>query len=82
MLECDWAAGMSIALVYPDREEHYHYGVKEVGKPEVPNSETLYEIGSVTKVFMSLLLARAVVEGRLACGLRYLGGLLHLQPEL
>ncbi len=42
-----------------------HFGVLgEKGTP-APNDKTLYEIGSISKVFTSLLLADAVVSGRL-----------------
>ena len=42
-----------------------NYGTLDGKGTAAPNSQTLYEIGSISKVFTSLLLADAVVSGRL-----------------
>jgi CubicO group peptidase (beta-lactamase class C family) len=41
------------------------YGTKEVGKNEIPNSETLYAIASNSKAFTSALIALLVQEGKI-----------------
>ena len=66
LVEGDWTVGLSIAIVTPDREEHHHYGRRSTTSAARPDDETLYEIGSVTKTFTGLLLAREVVAGRVA----------------
>lgn len=42
-----------------------HYGVIDGKGTPAPNDKTIYEIGSISKVFTSLLLADAVTSGRL-----------------
>lgn len=57
-------AGVSIGVLKAGQVHYYHYGEKEKGKPGLPDEHTLYEIGSVTKTFTALLLAEAVVNGK------------------
>jgi D-alanyl-D-alanine-carboxypeptidase/D-alanyl-D-alanine-endopeptidase len=66
LLDGEWVAGLAIGLVTPDGDEFYGYGRTGEENPAVPGPDTLFELGSVTKVFTALLLAREVVEGRLA----------------
>lgn len=54
----------SIAVVYRGKEFIVHAGELETGKANRPTDATLYEIGSVSKTFAGLLLANAVIEGR------------------
>lgn len=42
-----------------------HYGELETGKGNKPTDTSLYELGSVTKVFTGLLAAKAVLEGKI-----------------
>ena len=42
------------------------FGVRELGKPEAPDADTLYMIASNTKGLSTLLLAKLVDQGRLA----------------
>lgn len=60
-----WVAGVSVALVTPERTETFHYG-ETSERGGVANDGTLYSIGSVSKVFTALLLAQEVHHGRLA----------------
>jgi CubicO group peptidase (beta-lactamase class C family) len=54
-----------VAVLDAEGEAHVRgFGTDAEGRP--PDGQTLYEIGSVTKGFVGLLLARAVEEGTLA----------------
>lgn len=57
--------GMSIALFYDGKDHYYNYGETLLASNKLPNEFTLYEIGSITKAFTSLILAHAVVNRRL-----------------
>ena len=41
------------------------YGQTRPGQPQEPDGETLFEIGSITKVFTAILVQRLVEQGRL-----------------
>jgi serine-type D-Ala-D-Ala carboxypeptidase/endopeptidase len=56
--------GLSVGVVDSGKISFYHFGSIQKGVLMPPNNETIYEIGSVTKTFTSLLLAQAVLEHR------------------
>ena len=58
------AVGLSVGIVKGGKTYTYNYGEVEKGKGRLPTPHTLYEIGSITKTFTGVLLARAAVEGR------------------
>ncbi|WP_462220460.1 serine hydrolase domain-containing protein [Ferruginibacter sp.] len=58
--------GLSIGVLKNGKTYFYNYGETKKGKGVVPSSKNLYEIGSVTKTFTGLLLAKAVVEKKIA----------------
>jgi CubicO group peptidase (beta-lactamase class C family) len=58
----EWMAGVSIGLIHGDDVHYYGYGRARDGDATPPNADTLFEIGSVTKVFTALLLADAVAR--------------------
>jgi len=60
------AKGMSIAIWQNGQKYYYHYGLADVQTGRTPGNQTGYEIGSITKTFTALLLARAVVAGKIA----------------
>jgi CubicO group peptidase (beta-lactamase class C family) len=58
------AVGLSVGVLKDGRTYTYNYGEVEKGRKGLPTQHTLYEIGSITKTFTGVLLARAAVEGR------------------
>lgn len=58
------AVGLSIGIYNNGSTHFYNYGTTEIDKTRLPTQNTVYEIGSVTKAFVSLLLANAVIEKR------------------
>lgn len=59
------AVGLSIGIYHLDRAHYYNFGTVEKGSWQQPMPTTVYEIGSITKTFVSTLLAYAVTEGRI-----------------
>lgn len=58
--------GLSIAVIQHDVIHRYNYGEVRRGSGKLPDpATTLFEIGSVTKTFTALLLAREVINGRM-----------------
>lgn len=54
--------GLSIALYKDGREYFYNYGEIKRNTKSIPSANTIYEIGSVSKVFCGVLLAKAIAE--------------------
>lgn len=63
-IEAGRADGLSIAMVKDGKAKFYNFGSVSREKPQPPTEHTVYEIGSITKVFTSLILANAVTEGK------------------
>jgi D-alanyl-D-alanine-carboxypeptidase/D-alanyl-D-alanine-endopeptidase len=61
----DKADALSIAIVPGDGFDFFNFGSTIRGEDKKPTKHSVYEIGSVTKFFTSLLLAHAVQEGRI-----------------
>ena len=57
--------GISVGFIDGDRRGTVHLGSVSAERNRSADDRTIYEIGSITKVFTSLLLAHAVVEGQL-----------------
>lgn len=58
------ASGAVVAIVSARDISFRAYGVVDRGRPEPPSQETLFEIGSITKVFTAVLLAKLAADGR------------------
>ncbi|SDL40897.1 serine hydrolase domain-containing protein [Siphonobacter aquaeclarae] len=57
---------LSIGFRIGGKSYRYHYGELKKGSGKLPDDATGYEIGSITKTITATLLARAVLEKRLA----------------
>ncbi|WP_199098712.1 serine hydrolase domain-containing protein [Dyella sp. ASV21] len=56
--------GLSIAVVRDGKTTFYNFGTVSREKPQAPTKDTVYEIGSISKTFGSLLLAQSIVAGK------------------
>ena len=70
LVESERADGISVGIIDGDREMTFHFGMAKDG--QVPDDKTIYEIGSVSKVFTGLLLADSAIKEN---------GLLAKSPE-
>src|SRR5262249_35319164 len=62
-VEADIIVGMTIGAIHGDEQAVRGFGRFSEDDSRTPDGKTVYEIGSVSKVFTGLLLADAVVEG-------------------
>jgi CubicO group peptidase (beta-lactamase class C family) len=60
------SVGMVVGTIDPNGRRVVSYGALEKDDPRVLNGDTVFEIGSVTKVFTSLLLSDMVQRGEVA----------------
>lgn len=58
--------GLSIGILKDGKTSFYNYGETKKGNGQIPSSKNLFEIGSITKTFTSLLLAKAIQEKKIA----------------
>jgi CubicO group peptidase (beta-lactamase class C family) len=56
--------GASVGVYFKGKIYEFHKGELTKGVKSPPTSETIYEIGSLTKTFSGVLLAQAVTEGK------------------
>lgn len=53
---------VSISVVDSENTYQYHFGTLSNGG--TPNNQTIYEIGSITKTYTGLVVAKAILEGK------------------
>jgi D-alanyl-D-alanine-carboxypeptidase/D-alanyl-D-alanine-endopeptidase len=59
------SVGLSVGVYYNGKVYHYNFGTTKKGVDQLPTHTTIYEIGSITKTFISTILAHAVIEKKL-----------------
>lgn len=59
-----FATGLAIGVYKNGAESYYNFGSTERGKQTLPTNHTIFELGSITKTFVSLVLAHTVLEGK------------------
>lgn len=59
-LEQNPMAKLSFAIVQPGKTDHYYYAAGQL-----PDTQSVYELGSITKTYIGWLVAQAVIEGKL-----------------
>jgi serine-type D-Ala-D-Ala carboxypeptidase/endopeptidase len=60
------AVGLSIGVYINGKACFYNFGTTEIGTSQLPTKHTVYEIGSITKTFVSFILANAVLEQKVS----------------
>ncbi len=63
-LDAELFNAISIGVVHGEKSWTQHFGTLSKEQNEKPTGETVYEIGSMSKVFTGILLAHAVESGR------------------
>ncbi len=63
LVQSDRAIGLSVGIIDGDRQFSFHLGSMRKGQATA-NDKTLYEIGSITKVFTGILLADAAISNK------------------
>jgi CubicO group peptidase (beta-lactamase class C family) len=57
--------GLSVGIINKGQISTYGYGETAKGKAQLPDANTVFEIGSITKTFTATLLAHYVLAGKL-----------------
>jgi CubicO group peptidase (beta-lactamase class C family) len=63
-LESNDGVGLSIGVFSGGQRRYFNFGATRLDGNKMPTKDTVYEIGSISKVMTGQLLARAIVEGR------------------
>lgn len=62
-LDEEYNVGAVVGIVDKDSVDFRSYGVVKIGETSPPSKDTLFEIGSISKVFTGILLASLVEDG-------------------
>jgi serine-type D-Ala-D-Ala carboxypeptidase/endopeptidase len=63
-LDLESGTGLSIGIIESGQSHIFHFGTTKKRANRLPDDQTVYEIGSIAKTFAGLVLARAVLEGK------------------
>ena len=77
--------GLSLAVIKNGHVNLYNYGETTKGQGQLPTSQTLYEIGSITKTFTATILASLVNQGKMSLNdpiTKYLPDTVAANPRL
>lgn len=62
------SVGISIGIIRGGKQYTYNYGETKRGLGNLPDSNTVYELGSISKTFTSTLLALEIVKKKMKAG--------------
>jgi CubicO group peptidase (beta-lactamase class C family) len=62
-VDAEILSGVVVGVIDGDHTEIYGFGARTPGKPDRPDGRTVFELGTFTQVFTSLLLADSVLRG-------------------
>ena len=65
-VDLGFSPGIVVGLISADGTDYFSYGSTALKNGAAVNEDTIFEIGSVSKVFTGLLLARLAEQGKLA----------------
>jgi hypothetical protein len=77
--------GLSIGIIKDGKISTYNYGETKRNNRQLPNSNTIYEIGSITKTFTAAILAHYVNDGKMSLAdpiIKYLPDSVAVNPTL
>lgn len=60
----DGNAGQVVSIAVVDSENTYQYHLGTLSNGETPNNQTIYEIASITKTYTGLVVAKAILDGK------------------
>lgn len=58
--------GLSIGVIYDGKQRTFNFGTIDRNLHVAPTARTIYELASLTKTYTGMLLAKAVIDGKLA----------------
>ena len=65
-VDAEILSGVVVGVIDGDHTEIYGFGARVPGKPDRPDGHTIFELGTATQIFTSILLADSVLRGEVA----------------
>ena len=60
----DGNVGQVVSISIVDAENIYEYHLGKLSNGDIPNNQTVYEIGSITKTYTGLVAAKGILDGK------------------